>query len=150
MADKTLKWTDDQLKLAFYLYCQLPFGKLQSKNRQIIHLAKLINRTPGAVAMKLVNFASLDPAIQNTGRKGLGNASSADKNIWNMFHDNWEQLTEECASLLKHYPVDIIDTKDIDNDYEGATKTATVSIRIGQSFFRKTVLVNYQNCCCMS
>jgi predicted restriction endonuclease len=156
MADKTTKWTDDQLKLAFYLYCQLPFGKLHSKNSQIIHLAKLINRTPSAVAMKLVNFASLDPAIKNTGRKGLGNASSADRNIWNMFHDNWEQLTEECASLLKQYTADttdIIGTKDIDNDYadyKGSTKMASVSIRIGQAFFRKTVLVNYQNCCCMS
>lgn len=40
-------------------------------NPEIIHLAELIGRTPDAVAMKLVNFASLDPAITSTGRSGL-------------------------------------------------------------------------------
>ena len=29
-------WTAEQLKLAFYFYCQTPFGKLHSKNPQII------------------------------------------------------------------------------------------------------------------
>jgi hypothetical protein len=33
------RWTKDQLKLAFYLYCQLPFGKLDSTNPQIADLA---------------------------------------------------------------------------------------------------------------
>lgn len=56
------RWTKEQLKLAFHLYCQLPFGRLHSRNPEIIELANLIGRTPGAVAMKLVNFASLDPA----------------------------------------------------------------------------------------
>jgi putative restriction endonuclease len=51
-------WTREQLKLAFYFYCQTPFGKLHSKNKQVIELAKLIGRTPGAVAMKCTNFAS--------------------------------------------------------------------------------------------
>ena len=35
------RWTKDQLKLAFHLYCQLPFGKLHSKNPEIIELAKI-------------------------------------------------------------------------------------------------------------
>jgi len=64
------RWTREQLKLAFHLYCQLPFGKLHSRNAEIVELAQLIGRTPGAVAMKLVNFASLDPAITSTGRAG--------------------------------------------------------------------------------
>lgn len=62
----TTRWTKDQLKLAFHLYCQLPFGKLHSKNPEIIKLAQLLDRTPSAVAMKLSNFASLDPAITGT------------------------------------------------------------------------------------
>ena len=61
-------WTPEQLKLAFAFYCQTSFGKLHSKNPQIIELAKLIGRTPSALAMKLVNFASLDPSITDTGR----------------------------------------------------------------------------------
>jgi hypothetical protein len=67
MISNSKKWTPEQLKLAFFLYCQLPFGKLHSRNPEIVKLARIIGRTPSAVAMKLVNFASLDPAIINTG-----------------------------------------------------------------------------------
>jgi putative restriction endonuclease len=55
------RWTKDQLKLAFFLYCQLPFGRLHRTNPRIIELARELGRTPSALAMKLVNFASLDP-----------------------------------------------------------------------------------------
>jgi len=61
------RWTRSQLKLAFYLYCQLPFGKLHQRNPEVIKLAGEIGRTASAVAMKLVNFASLDPAIRASG-----------------------------------------------------------------------------------
>jgi hypothetical protein len=43
------RWTKEQLKLAFHLYCQLPFGRLHSRNQEIIKLASLIGRTPSAV-----------------------------------------------------------------------------------------------------
>ena len=74
-----MKWTEDELRLALALYCQLPFGKMHSRNKEIVKLAEKIGRTPSAVAMKLVNFASLDPEIVNSGRAGLGNASSMDR-----------------------------------------------------------------------
>ena len=64
----TNRWTKEQLKLAFHLYCQLPFGKLDMRTPEVIRLATLIGRTPGAVAMKLSNFASLDPAIRGNRR----------------------------------------------------------------------------------
>ena len=73
------RWNREQLKLAYYLYCQLPFGRLHNRNPEIIELAKLIGRTPSAVAMKLVNFASLDPIITGSGRKGLSAASELDR-----------------------------------------------------------------------
>ena len=75
----TTRWTKEQLKLAFHLYCQLPFGKLDMRTPDVIGLAKLIGRTPSAVSMKLNNFASLDPAITGTGRKGLVGASNLDR-----------------------------------------------------------------------
>lgn len=45
-------WNIDQLKLAFYLYCQTSFGKLHGRNPEIIQLAKQLGRTPSALAMK--------------------------------------------------------------------------------------------------
>ena len=145
-------WTNEQLKLAFYLYCQLPFGRLHSKNPKIVELAAIIGKTPSALAMKLVNFASLDPAVQGRGRKGLGNASIADKEIWQEFHDNWGQLTVECEQVLANSTI-IAQDEETDKgktDYIGETRDTIVPIRIGQSFFRKAVLASYQNCCCIS
>jgi len=53
------RWTKEQLKLTFNLYCQLPFGKLHKGNKEIIELAGLIGRTPSALAMKIGNGAWL-------------------------------------------------------------------------------------------
>lgn len=150
----TDKWTKDQLKLAFHLYCQLPFGKLHQRNPQIIELASLITRTPSAVAMKLVNFASLDPAITDSGRKGLGNASRADREVWNEFHRSWETLTAESTRLrttlggtsLEDLQPEVSEIE----SYVGATRAATVEIRLKQGFFRRAVLSSYEERCCMS
>ncbi|HEY6611961.1 MAG TPA: hypothetical protein VIZ86_12590, partial [Pseudomonas sp.] len=94
------RWTPDQLKLAFHLYCHLPFGQLHSRHPEIVELAGLIGRTPSALAMKLVNFASLDPAIIASGRKGLDGASRLDREVWAQFQSDWEGLALECAGQL--------------------------------------------------
>ncbi len=51
MANSKL-WTKKQVKLAFHLYCQIPFGKIDSRDKEIVALAKAIGRTSSAVAMK--------------------------------------------------------------------------------------------------
>ena len=152
------RWTKEQLKLAFHLYCQLPFGKLHSKNPEIIELAKLIGRTPSAVAMKLVNFASLDPAITGSGRRGLGNASALDRGIWEEFHADWEGLALECEGLRGQLGVatdlakDEVDASDllVPDDFTGETRRVVTEQRIKQHFFRRAVLSSYRGRCCMS
>jgi putative restriction endonuclease len=71
-----MNWTRPQLILALDFYCRTPFGKLHKGNPAIIQLAKVVGRTPDALAMKLVNFASFDPALQARGIKGSGKVSS--------------------------------------------------------------------------
>lgn len=149
------RWSKEQLKLAFHLYCQLPFGKLHSRNPEIIQLANLIGRTPSAVAMKLVNFASLDPAITDTGRKGLEAASNLDREIWDEFHANWENLAVECELLRRNLDpekpsVDEAEEELMPEDFTGETRRAIIEQRIKQNFFRRTVLSSYRGRCCMS
>jgi hypothetical protein len=152
------RWTKEQLKLAFHLYCQLPFGRLHNRNLEIIKLATLIGRTPSAVAMKLVNFASLDPAIVNSGRSGLGNASSLDKEVWDEFHADWEKLAIESDKLRdrleRGYEQEAIaDAFDDDltlEDFTGETKQVLTAQRVKQQFFRRAVLSSYRGRCCMS
>lgn len=152
-------WTSEQLKLAFAFYCQTPFGKLHSRNPKIIELAKLIGRTPNALAMKLVNFASLDPSITSTGRKGLSGASALDRSIWDEFHADWERLAIECEQLrqqlLRGHGLKPEAAREAGDDfalddYTGETRQAIVQQRIKQRFFRRAVLASYRGRCCIS
>lgn len=153
-------WSLEQLKLAFYFYCQTPFGQLHGRNPKIIELARLIGRTPSALAMKCVNFASLDPAIRDRGRSGLSNASRQDRAVWDEFHADWERLAVECAQLYRHLQrehgtrskpeADVIETSFDLADYTGETRKALVAQRVKQSFFRRAVLSSYRGQCCIS
>lgn len=152
--EKAPAWSREQLKLAFHLYCQLPFGKLHSRNPEIIELAGVIGRTPGALAMKLVNFASLDPAITGSGRVGLAGASRLDREIWSEFSADWDGLTLECDRLRRQLgaapTVDEADEQLVPQDYSGETRRVIAEQRIRQSFFRRAVLSSYGGRCCMS
>lgn len=92
-------WTREQLIIALKLYCEVPFGKMHSKNPQIIRYAALIHRTPSALAMKLTNFASLDPVITSSGRKGLTGASRADRAIWKEMTSDWPKLAKSVVRI---------------------------------------------------
>ncbi|HST28689.1 MAG TPA: DNA (cytosine-5-)-methyltransferase, partial [Rudaea sp.] len=152
-------WTREQLKLAFYFYCQTPFGQLDSKNKKIKELASLIGRTPSALAMKCVNFASLDPAIIASGRSGLSNASKLDREIWDEFHVDWERLAVECEQLRQYLlrkhgmrgESHVEKYNDIAlTDFTGETRQALVQQRVKQNFFRRAVLASYRGRCCIS
>jgi len=146
-----MKWTEQQLRLALALYCQLPYGKMHSRNQAIIRLAGKIGRTPSAVAMKLVNFASLDPQILSSGRTGLGNASAMDKQVWNQFQDDWDVEITDAT-----YELDTIVEEKADVPEEelplpvNTTRQAEVEIRRKQYIFRRMVLSSYVGACCIS
>lgn len=149
-------WTKDQVKLAFHLYCQLPYGRIHGRNPEIITLAKVIGRTPDAVAMKMLNIASLDPAITSTGRTGLGNASALDREVWDEFHSDWERLAVECQLLRQQLDKNIVEDLEpesdelLPEDFTGEIRQILTTQRIKQHFFRRAVLSNYRGRCCMS
>ncbi len=105
--------------------------------------------------MKLVNFASLDPAITSTGRAGLQNAGALDKEIWAEFHADWEKLAVECEMLRRNLGLatpteDEADELLMPEDYTGETRQVLAEQRIKQTFFRRAVLSGYRGRCCMS
>jgi hypothetical protein len=134
----TNRWTKDQVKLAFHLYCQLPYGRIYGRNPEIMALSQVIGRTADAVAMKMLNIASIDPAITSTGRVGLGNASALDREVWEEFHADWDRFVIECHEQIPP------------TDYTGRTKPVLTQQRIKQNFFRRAVLSSYRSRCCMS
>jgi predicted restriction endonuclease len=102
--------------------------------------------------MKMLNLASLDPVIIESGRHGLGHASNADKAIWQEFQQDWEDLALESQVFLDSER-DFLPTAlpaAEPHDYWGETKESTVETRLKQSFFRQAVLSSYQGRCCMT
>ncbi len=138
-------WTRDELIRALSLYFRLPFGQMHSRNPKVIELAKSINRTHSAVALKLVNFASLDPEHQRRGIAGMGNTSTADRSIWTEFYGEWD--------ALNFAEIDIVETG---VDHEEPVHSAVTEVvgmvrqRRGQSFFRDSVLAAYCGMCCVT
>lgn len=147
-------WTRDELILAINLYCKLPFGKMHSRNSEIIKLSKVIERTPSSIALKLGNFASFDPTLKQRGISGASNASKLDKQIWDEFYNNWDTAILESEKLLakrKHTTIEFLNEVDLsDLDKEGLNKQRLVNTRINQCIFRKIVLATYNNACCIT
>lgn len=123
-------WTRHQLLIAFDLYCQMPFGKMHSRNPEIIKYAEVIGRTPSALAMKLTNIASLDPAITSTGRRGLKGASTSDKAMWEEMQADWDRFANEVQQATRAFGIVELSTNAEDTfepdesiDYTGSNKT---------------------------
>lgn len=149
------KWTQNELIVAFNLYCKTPFSKIDRNNKHIIELAGVFGRTPSSVSLKLDNFARLDPSLQKRNISGMSHGGKSDVEVWNEFSGNWEELayrSEEILAALKNKAVE--DNAGIDKEdlplLAGSDREAMVKVRINQAFFRKTVLASYDNRCCIT
>jgi putative restriction endonuclease len=157
-------WPNTELLIVFRLYCRTPFGRLHQRNPEIVQLATLIGRTPGAVAMKACNFASLDRQHQARGIKALRNASRADRELWGAFLEDSEAVAQEAEAVygaltgkdIEEYIPELAHTEkatgrrhrarqrvflDQLKAPDGATeKDIVAKVRWVQSFFRAAVL----------
>ena len=160
MAKSTpVKWKREHFLIALNVYCKLKFGQFHKGNPLIIQVAAKMGRTPSTLAMKLCNFASLDPVQQARGIKGLSGATKQDKEMWNEFRSQIGTLGTESEEILHG-----LFTKDEDKELDflerdsvrlvppiGPTeRSSTVKIRRGQQFFRQAVLNAYDVRCCIS
>lgn len=148
-------WSREQLLVAFHLYCRLPFGKMHRRNPDIVQYAVRIGRTASALAMKLTNIASLDPAITSTGRKGLEGASLKDRAMWDEMQRNWEEFALEAQRAVDAFagdaePEPSTSRPSDTEDYEAGERVVSTRARIGQAFFRSAVLSAYEYRCCIS
>ena len=161
------RWTYDELLIAMNLYCKLPFGQLRHGNPLIIAVAGKLGRTPSSLSMKLCNLASLDPNLQARGVKGLTSTSKGDRDIWAAFNADWEELGVKSEERLQQLLGNETQYSDVALPPQkkkpaqefnmpikvptGPTeKTLTSKARIGQHFFRQSVLASYNARCCVT
>lgn len=153
------RWSTEETVRALYLYFQMPFGRLHHRAPEIIDLASSIGRTAGSVAMKLANFASLDPQIIGSGRRGLQGASALDRAVFSEFYGHWDTLVATVARFEPEitYAEDeapvatLADNPRSFRPFEGPSEAERLVIgRRGQSFFRNSVLAAYEEQCCIT
>lgn len=156
-----MNWTRDELLIVLNLYHKIPFGLFDKSQKVIIDLAAAMHRTPGSVAMKLSNLASLDPALKLRGIKGLSGASNLDREMWEEFHSKLAELVP-----LSQERFDALFTQASDETTEvipgigirrratrptGPTEISSLAKRRrGQDYFRDMVLNNYGNRCALT
>lgn len=143
-------WTREELLRALQLYLLTPFGRLHSRNPDIQTLALQLGRTASAVALKLVNFASLDPTLA---QRGMANASRLDREVWDEFFVQLSStlatnsLTQDNLAFAESGREFIFD--DI-RFPEGADVVRNVKTRVNQDFFRRLVLTSYDYRCALT
>ena len=108
----------------------------------------MIGRTPSAVAMKAVNFASLDPTIP---QKGMSNTSALDKAVWDEFFANMDQfLASDKVEQDTTGFQEISQARYLSDLPEGLDIIASVKTRQNQGFFREMVLASYDETCALT
>lgn len=158
-------WTREHFLLALNLYRKLHFGKLHRGNPLIIEVARKMGRTPNSLAMKLCNFASLDPVVTASGRKGLSGATPQDKRMWatfqaelatqgpeseQMLHDLFTEDDDQEVDFLSREKIKL-ETPRVISPPNGPTEAQRWRHeRRGQQFFRQSVINAYGLSCCIS
>ena len=146
-------WTRDELLIALNLYHKLTFGQLHARQPSIIALAEKLERGANSLAMKLSNFASLDPALKLRGIKGLAGSSALDRTVWEEFHTDLNEAAPASEAAFRDL-FEVDDASDIEVTPKegirvckrpplGPTETiGNVKFRRGQDYFREAVLNN--------
>ena len=100
------------------------------------------------------NLAHYDPELQKRNVVAMAHGSKLDKEIWDEFSDNSEELAYVATKLLAKHKNEtiekIIDLGDIEFIPEGKEREQLIKSRIGQYYFRLSVLNSYENKCCIT
>ena len=147
-------WSREEHIIAFHRYNRIEFGKIHMRNPEVIELAAILGRKVGSAALKLTNFARLDPVLQARDIQGMPHGSKGEAAVWDEFKQHPELLVVESARLLAVRLgcniEDIAETEDSDLPPPGLEREALVTLRLNQAFFRNRVLSAYGFRCCVT
>lgn len=106
-------WERDELILALDLYFRV--GLASDDHPDVIDVSRLLNRlpihsvrpdparfrNPNGVAMKLANFAALDPSYPGV---ALGRGGRRDAQVWEEFAADRDHLARVAAAIRSQHP----------------------------------------------
>lgn len=144
-----MEWTKDQEIVALYLYCIIPFNKVNNSNQQIAFMADLIGRpNANSLKAKIGNFGCFD---SNLAASGLGHSSHLDEIVWNEYNGRWQDLEIDALRLIEKYQSVRRDLNiEIPFIPVGRDREIVIKQRTNQYLFRNMVLSAYNNSCCIT
>jgi 5-methylcytosine-specific restriction enzyme A len=134
-ASRNPKWARDELILALDLY--LRHGLLDDRHPEVIELSRVLNtlpihtvrpdaekfRNPNGVALKLANFAAIDPNYHGA---GMARGGQRDAEVWHRYANDRPTLARLAADLRAHatgaVSVPVVPEEDEDEVEEGRIK----------------------------
>ena len=151
MADRR-NWSAGEVREALALYLITDFGRFHSRNPDVIRLAGRLDRTPGAVALKLSNLAALDDSLA---QKGMANASKTDRIVWEEFLADPTGVELAYAAQTAFTAPTSAGIPGLSEapgqfDHRGGAAFRPAQQRIGQDLFRRTVLTSYGGRCALT
>lgn len=175
MGKRPPNWSIEETTLALSLYAVTLYSQISDRNPQVMALAKLLSRRPGAVSYKLGNLASFD---EKTKGKGFVHTSKNDSLVWNHYFDGRElllhSLMDDAISIAKQLPNTDLSLADwLDPQDNGApsssfppttdtladvlvTSESSDEIKVlrtqrrAQGIFRHAVLANFHGACAVT
>lgn len=145
-------WTPDEMTVVLDLYFKLPFGKLRSSTPEVKELAGILGRSDNAIAMRLANYASCDPYIIESGRKGLGDHVAMCMPYWEKYANDKSTLfleAERIKARLKNISLDE-ELNLTPQDFTGRERETVIRQRVNQASFRTMILGNYEHKCAIT
>lgn len=100
------------------------------------------------------NLAHYDPELQKRNVTAMAHGSKLDEEIFMEFAEDWTELSYQAqlikAKMQKKNICELIDIEDIKEIPAGEYREKMMKQRVGQYFFRMSVLNSYSNRCCIT
>lgn len=149
---KRRDWSREDTLAVFALYFCLPSNQQVKTNKDVIAFAKTVGRSPSSVSRKLANVKAKDP--MRTG-VGLTHASKLVAEIWDEYDARGNDLMTEAVWQLDAR-MGGINNKGEGVSYlfmsepEGHDRIVEATVRVNQSYFRNSLMENYDHHCCFT
>lgn len=137
------RWSREDIIVAFALYCITPLNKINTSNKVIQQVAKIIPHSVSSVVMRMNNFRYLDPQSAS----GLGNVAKADKEIYAEFRHDWGALSIEAEAITG---LALFDSTAMQGAKPLSSITNHRQVSRERAFFKKAVLSAYDGRCFIS
>ena len=149
----TGNWTREELLVAFALYHRLPCSRFREADPDIALYSQAIGRSRASLKMKLWNVASLDSTM-SPGRRSLNRASSSDRLMWEEMQNDWASFAlkseQALMTITTRTPLIPSEPEEEPIDRRGEDRAVEAKARVGQQFFRASVMSAYNERCCIT